>query len=173
MITAGKNRKMIKSCGKILLVLSVCFLFFQMGKISVTNSLLYDRDISKNNSFVAGTWGDELELNPEIVVINEAMRAESFGKENDEATSVPQSENSQENSMEEKAAEVISLPEEKSEKEELPDAEAVEVLEYPELKNEENEKTTLIDADSTSQSGSQENSVGEIDGEATYAEETD
>jgi hypothetical protein len=60
-----KNKKIIKSIFKIGIALAVVFSFSKMKNIETTNSLLYDKDSSKKNSFTAGTWGDERSLLPE------------------------------------------------------------------------------------------------------------
>ena len=56
-----EKRSLIKACGKILGVLSVCFLLSPMGKIPMTNSLLSDKDSSRSDSFTAGIWADSSE----------------------------------------------------------------------------------------------------------------
>lgn len=53
----------LKSCGKISLVLFACFLFIQIGSIGVTNAILRDSDKLADNYFMAGIWESDLSLN--------------------------------------------------------------------------------------------------------------
>ena len=67
--------KIIRSVRKIIIVLFFCGLFFQLGKIPMTNALLRDKASAQNNSFTAGTWGDSLGLEPADAVIEEVIEA--------------------------------------------------------------------------------------------------
>lgn len=66
-----KNRKILRSIGKIAAVLVVCFSISQMRNISGTNSSYIDKEESSGNSFTAGIWKEEAET---------SLVAEELGK---------------------------------------------------------------------------------------------